>query len=84
MNVILLMLHQIMTTPAFFDGMAVVNDQAVFKGVISNCEELAVHFVNALVRKSSGYKHSYVIFDNYGVVSSLKENTRNQRTKGKS
>ena len=49
----------------FFDGMAVVNEQAVFKGVVCNCEELAVHFVNTIVRKSSGYKHSYVIFDNY-------------------
>ena len=37
----------------FFDGMAVVNEQAVFEGIISNCE----NFVNAIVRKSSGYKH---------------------------
>ena len=46
------------------DGMAVVNEQVVFKGAISNCD-------------------SYVVFDNYDVASSLKETTRNQRTKGK-
>ena len=45
----------------FFDGIAVVNEQAVFKRIISNCEALAVNFVNAIVRKYSGYKHSYVI-----------------------
>ena len=62
----------------FFGGMAVVNEQAVFKGLIRNCEALAEHFVNAIVRKAYGYKHSDVIFDNYDVVSSLKENTRNR------
>ena len=72
-----MLLHQIMTK------LAVVNAQAVFKGVISDCEELAVHFVNTIVWTFS-YKHANVICDNYDVVSSLKENTQNRRTKGKS
>ena len=36
----------------FFGGMAVVNEQAVFKGIIRNCEALAVHCVNAIVKES--------------------------------
>ena len=40
-----------------FYWMAVENEHVVFKGGISNCETLTVHFLNAIVWKSSGYKH---------------------------
>jgi hypothetical protein len=71
-------------TCIIFDGMAVVQEQVVFKDAIKNCEDLANHVVHAINRKSHGYASTYVVFDNYSVVSSLKDSTRKRHTKGKS
>ena len=55
-----------------FDGMAVVNEQVVFKDAIKNSKDLADHVMCAVQRKSYSYTGAYVVFDD----SSLKETTR--------
>ena len=35
-----------------FDGIAVVNEQVVFKGAIKNCKDLADHVVCVLYKES--------------------------------
>ena len=65
-----------------FDGMAVVNEQVVFKDAIKNCKDLADHVVCTVQRKSHGHTGAYVVFDDYIVESSLKETTRKCRTEG--
>ena len=71
-------------TCLLFDGMAVVNEQAFYKDSINNCSDLADYFVDAIDKKSHSYAFSYVLFDNYTVKSSMKDDTRQQRTGGKS
>ena len=67
-----------------FDGMAVFNEQVVFKDATKNCKDLADHVVCAVQRKSYSYTGAYVVCDDYSVESSLKETTRKCRTGGKS
>ena len=71
-------------TCLLFDGMAVVNEQAFYKDSINNCSDLADYFVDAIDKKSHSYAFSYVLFDKYTVKSSMKDDTRQQRTGGKS
>ncbi len=66
------------------DGMAVVNEMTVHKGNIYNCKDLAGVFVKSIDSKSRGYSDAYVIFDDYSVHNSLKDQTRNMRTAGRS
>ena len=42
-------------TCLLLDAMAVVNEQAAFKGNINNCKYLANHLVRAIDSKSRGY-----------------------------
>ena len=67
-----------------FDGMAVVNELIVAKESIKKCSDLANYFVNAIDRKSSDYSISCVVFDNYSIQASMKYNTRQRRTGGRS
>ena len=60
--------------------MAVVNEQVLFKDAFKNCKDLADHVVCAGQRKSYNYTGAYVVFDDYSVMSSLKETTRNYNT----
>ena len=48
-------------TCLLLDAMAVVNEQAAFKGNINNCKDLANHLVHAIDSKSRGYVCSYVV-----------------------
>ena len=65
-----------------FYGMALVNEQVVFKDAIKNCKDLASHVVQAVEQKSHHYTGAYVVFDDYNVQSSLKHRTRNLLTGG--
>ena len=71
-------------TCVLYDGMAIVQEQAVFKANIKTCKDLATHVVDAINITSHSYASTYVVFDNYSVPSSLKASTRKRRTKGRS
>ena len=71
-------------TCVLYDGMAIVQEQAVFKANIKTCKDLATHGVDAINIKSHSYASTYVVFDNYSVPSSLKASTRKRRTKRRS
>ena len=71
-------------TCLLLDAMAVVNEQAAFKGNINNCKDLANHVVCATYSKSHEYVCSYIVYDNFKVKSSLNDSTRKRRTGGKS
>ena len=68
--------HDLEISGVLFDGMAVVNEQVIFKDAIKNCKDLADHVVCAVQRKSYSYTGAYAVFDDYSVESSLKETTR--------
>ena len=59
-----------------FDGVAVVNEQVVFKDATINCKDLADHVVRAVQRNSYSYTGAYVVSDDYSVGSSLKDKKR--------
>ena len=71
-------------TVLLVDGMAVVNELSIFETALKNCKNLGDYFVRAVANKSNVYTCVYVIFDNYNVESSMKDATRQRRTKGKS
>ena len=64
--------------------MPVLNEQAFYKDSINNCSDLADSFVNAIGKKSHINATSYILFDKYTVKSSMTDDTRQQRTGGKS
>ena len=64
-----------------FDGMAIV--QKIKKtGNLKTCSDFAKVFIDILINESRGYKQIRFIFDRY-MKHSLKEQTREKRTKGK-
>ena len=64
-----------------FDGMAIV--QKIKKtGNLKTCRDFAKVFIDILINESRGYKQLCLIFDRY-MKHSLKEQTREKRTKGK-
>ena len=64
-----------------FDGMAIV--QKIKKtGNLKTCSDFAKVFIDILINESRGYKQIRLIFDRY-MKHSLKEQTREKRTKGK-
>ena len=65
------------------DGMVIVNELVVFRSAIKTCEDLAKYFVQAIDNKSRKYESTCLVFDNYKVQFSMKEQTRKRRTGGK-
>ena len=61
-----------------FDGMAIVQKT----GNLKTCSDFAKVFIDILINESRGYKQIRLIFDRY-MKHSLKEQTREKRTKGK-
>lgn len=64
------------------DGMAVLHELMAVKNV-KNCKDLGTSYVKLIDSKARGYGQVRIIFDNYTIVSSLKEGTRESR-RGKS
>jgi hypothetical protein len=72
------------TTSIIFDGMALVNELIVHKRNIHNCKDLADFFVRAVDSKSQQYCEAYIMFDDYSIQNSFKDQTWHLRTAGRS
>jgi len=71
------------TTSLLIDGMALMQELVVSKGVIKCCRDLADCFVRNVDSKARDYTDTYLLFDNYTVHNSMKDRTRNIRTSGR-
>ena len=73
-------LHQ-QSCPAIMDGMVFVQYSSS-SSAVTTCSDIADQYISIISRITENYRTVHVVFDNYTVRQSVKQSTREKRTKG--